>query len=224
MNGWVVVAEDDRDIRKLIKLYLKGEGFEVLEAANGVEALEKIHENPVDILLVDLMMPEMDGYELISELREFSDMPIIIISSKSDDNDKILGLNIGADDYLSKPFNVLEVVARVKSQMRRVEGFRTNILNVNGLILDLDRYVLQKGEEWISLTPSEFRILNVLMRSPGRVFTKAQLYESINGDYLKSDANAIMVHISKLREKIEEDPRNPSRIKTVRGLGYRFEK
>lgn len=222
----ILVAEDDTDIRQLIKLYLEGEGFSVLEAENGAIAHELALEHDPDMAILDIMMPEMDGFELTRALRRVSDIPILILSAKDQDNDKILGLNLGADDYLAKPFNPMELVARVKAQLRRFQRAQGNadVITVGALSLDLAGARLFKNGEAIDITRAEFCILAQLMRLPGRIFTKAQLYEGMGGDYLGAENNTMMVHISKLRDKIEDDPRNPSYIITVRGLGYKIER
>jgi len=222
----ILVAEDDADIRQLIRLYLEGEGFTVLEAENGAVAHEMAGAHAPDMAILDIMMPEMDGLELTRALRRVSDIPILILSAKSEDNDKILGLNLGADDYLTKPFNPMEVVARVKAQLRRSQRAAggADVLSVRDLSLDLAGARVLKRGQTIELTRAEFRILAQLMRSPGRIFTKAQLYEGMGGDYFGADDNTMMVHISKLRDKIEDDPRNPTYIVTVRGLGYKIER
>ena len=229
MNRRILIAEDDKDIVELLRLYLENEGYEVIAAKNGLEALEQIKEKQVDLALVDIMMPQMNGYELIKEMRKTHRIPMIILSAKDADSDKIIGLNIGADDYVAKPFNPLEILARINSNLRcfyELGGEESNPIKLiqDNLCLDLEEMTLERDGEPLSLTPTEFKILAKLMKSPGRVFTRAQLYESINGICFESDENTMMVHISKLREKIEEDPKNPEYIKTVRGLGYKFEK
>ena len=218
------MAEDDKDIRELLKLYFTSENFEVLEAENGKLAFEIIENEAPDLGIFDIMMPEMNGLELTRAIREKNNMPVIILSAKDQDNDKILGLNIGADDYITKPFNPLEVVARVKALLRRSGEKDSSLIKVGELTLDVSTYTLKKNNIFISTTPMEYKILAKLASAPGRVFTKAQLYESINGDYFESDDNTMMVHISRLREKIEDDPKNPKYIITVRGVGYKLEK
>ncbi len=220
----ILIAEDDGDIRGLLKLYLEGEGFRVLEADNGADALTMAREQTPDMAILDIMMPRMNGFELTRALRKYSDVPILILSAKSQDNDKILGLNLGADDYIAKPFNPVEIVARVKAQLRRAARAGGDTLQVGDLTLNTATFQLTKGDRAILLTPMEYKILALLMRSPGRIFTKIQLYEGAIGAYFEGDDNTMMVHISKLREKIEDDPKNPSRIITVRGLGYKLEK
>ena len=224
MSASILIAEDDGDIRDLLRLYLESEGYRVLEAADGAAALALARENMPDMAILDVMMPELNGYELTRALRKFSDIPILILSAKSQDNDKILGLNLGADDYIAKPFNPVEIVARVKAQLRRPTRENSTTLTVGELSLDTATFQLTKNGQPIALTPMEYKILALLMRSPGRIFTKIQLYEGAVGNYFEGDDNTMMVHISKLREKIEDDPKDPRYIITVRGLGYKIEK
>ena len=224
MDTSILIAEDDADIRDLLRLYLEGEGFQVLEAGDGASALRLAREQSPSMAILDIMMPEMNGFELTRALRKYSDIPILILSAKSQDNDKILGLNLGADDYIAKPFNPVGIVARVKAQLRRAERTSGSVLTVRELTLDTASFQLTKSGQPIPLTPMEYKILAMLMRSPGRIFTKIQLYEGAIGNYFEGDDNTMMVHISKLREKIEDDPKNPRHIITVRGLGYKIEK
>lgn len=219
----ILIAEDDADIRAVLRLYLESEGFRVLEAPDGDTALAiALRESP-DAAILDVMMPGMNGYELTRALRRTSDIPVMILSAKSQDNDKILGLNLGADDYIAKPFNPMEVVARLKAHLRRAGGSRRESLTVGALTLDTAAMQLYKDGQPVALTPTEYKILAQLMRAPGRIFTKVQLYEGIAGEYFESNDNTMMVHISKLREKIEDDPKNPRYIITIRGLGYKIE-
>ena len=224
MAPLILIAEDDADIRDLLRLYLEGEGFRVLEAEDGNQALELARAHSPDMAILDIMMPGLNGFALTRALRQYSQLPILILSAKSQDNDKILGLNLGADDYIAKPFNPVEIVARVKAQLRRAARTGGEVVRVGDLALDLTAMQLEKAGMPIPLTPMEYKILAILMRSPGRIFTKVQLYEGAAGEYFEGDDNTIMVHISKLRDKIEDDPKNPRYIRTVRGLGYRFEK
>ena len=224
MNPLILIAEDDADIRALLRLYLEGDGFRVLEAEDGTTALVLAREHAPDMAILDIMMPGMNGFELTRALRKYSEIPILILSAKSQDNDKILGLNLGADDYITKPFNPVEIVARVKAQLRRAARNSSDVITVRELSLDTAAFQLTKSGVPIPLTPMEYKILALLMRSPGRIFTKIQLYEGAIGNYFEGDDNTMMVHISKLREKIEDDPRNPRYIITVRGLGYKLEK
>ena len=224
MEPLILIAEDDGDIRALLRLYLEGEGFRVMEAEDGVQALSLARETPPDMAILDIMMPHMNGFELTRALRKYSDVPILILSAKSQDHVKILGLNLGADDYIAKPFNPVEIVARVKAQLRRAARTGGNVLTVRELVLNTDTIQLTKNGQSIPLTPMEYKILALLMRAPGRIFTKIQLYEGAVGPYFEGDDNTMTVHISKLRDKIEDDPRNPRYIITVRGLGYKIEK
>lgn len=226
----VLVADDEKEIRNLLRLYLENETYEVFEAGDGPSTLEAVRNNKPDICLLDIMMPGIDGLQVMKKIRETSNIPIIIISAKTADAERILGLNLGADDYIPKPFNPLEVVARVKSHMRRFNDLgsaaataKSESLTVRDLTLLTDSCILTKGDENIELTPVEFKIMELFMRSPGKVFTKQQIYEYAWGDdYIVADNN-IMVSISKLRTKLDED--DPSKyIKTLRGLGYRMDK
>lgn len=229
MNYKILVAEDDEDIVELLTLYLSNEGYEVLAANDGEEALRIAKETKVDLAVLDIMMPKMNGYELTKKLREVSNLPILILSAKNQDSDKILGLGLGADDYLTKPFNPLEIIARVKAALRRFYNLGAGATSVSDrlcvgeLVLDTSTCTLLKEGNEIALTPTEYKILALLMKAPGRIFTKVQIYESINGEYFENDDNTMMVHISKLRDKLEDDPRSPRYIKTVRGLGYKIE-
>lgn len=233
-NQHILIAEDDADIVELLSLYLTGEGYSVLTAENGLQALEKIESSKVDMAILDIMMPEMNGYDVLKRIREKYNFPVIILSAKEMDTDKILGLNLGADAYLTKPFNPLEVVAYVKSALRRYYELGGNdsvhkaaaaetSLTVGELQMDLPKFVLRKRGRVIPLTPTELKIVVKLMQSPGRVYTKAQLYACIGGELYESDDNTMMVHISNIRSKIEDDPSNPRYIKTIRGLGYKIE-
>ena len=219
----ILVAEDDGDIRELLKLYLESEGYQVLQAENGREALEAAEEQRPALAIVDIMMPEINGLDLTRRLREETMMPILILSARDQDHDKILGLNIGADDYMTKPFNPLEVVARVRALLRRSHT-ASDVVRAGEFYLDISAHTLYKGQQQIQLTPMEYKILSVMMRNPGRIYTKVQLYEAVCGEYFESDENTIMVHISRIREKVEDDARRPVHIVTVRGVGYKFEK
>ena len=231
MTHKILIAEDDKDIIELLSLYLSGEGFDILAAENGHgrEALTIAKSEDVSAALVDIMMPVMNGYEFIRELRTFSQIPVIILSARDLDQDRILGLNIGADAYLTKPFNPLEVVAYVKSAVRRWESTKTLAAEETGKVvvgeleLDQERFTLRKNGVPVQLTSSELKIISKMMKAPEHVFTKAQLYECINGEFYNSDDNTMMVHISNLRAKVEDDPSHPRYIKTVRGLGYKIE-
>ncbi len=226
----ILVAEDDHDIVDLLKLYLETSSYEVLVANDGEEAYDLFKSYKIDLAIVDIMMPKLDGYGLTKLIRQESAIPILILSAKTDDMDKILGLKIGADDYITKPFNPLEVVARVQSNLRRFYDLnRTSkklvpVLSLGELTLNVDEATLLKNGEFVQLTATEFKILQVFMSSPGQIFTKLQLYEYVNGGYVEGDDSSIVVHVSNLRDKIEKDPKNPRYIKTLRGIGYKFEK
>ena len=224
MKQRILIAEDEADIRNILKLYLESEGFEVVQAQDGDQALRMAQQEMPDLILLDVMIPKTDGFAVTQALRQYSQVPILILSARSQDADKILGLNLGADDYIAKPFNALEVVARVKAHLRRGQQTVSPVINLNGLTLNSETCTVTKDGTLLALTPTEYKLLSVFMRSPGRIFTKVQLSEAINGEYFESDENTIMVHISKLRDKIEDNPRKPARLVTIRGLGYRFEK
>ena len=225
----ILIAEDDEDIRQLVSLYIQNEGWTPLLAKDGEEAMRLSRTFHIDLAVLDLMMPKLDGYEVTKELRSSSNLPIIILSAKNMDTDKIRGLDLGADDYVTKPFNPMELIARIKSQLRRYYQLGANVRKeqqtyISGpLVLNLRTMTLTKNGERIALTPTEFKLLSILMASHATVFTKMQLYKAIAGSYFESDDNTSMVHISDLRDKIEDDPKNPKFIKTVRGLGYKFE-
>lgn len=219
----ILIAEDDADIRDVVKLYLESEGFQVICAENGRQAMEMVSLHHLSLAILDIMMPELNGLDLTRKLREQTMMPILILSARNQDYDKILGLNIGADDYMTKPFNPLELVARVKALIRRTST-SYDVITVKDFQLDVSAHTLMKNGSQILLTPMEYKILHVMMQSPGRIFTKVQLYENVCGEYFESDDNTIMVHISRIREKIEDNPKKPVHIITVRGVGYKFEK
>jgi len=226
----ILIAEDDEDIVELLRIYLENAGYTIYAANNGEDAYRIFLTEKLDMLILDIMMPRMNGYELTKKIRETSNIPILILSAKNEDMDKITGLNLGADDYMVKPFNPLEIIARAQSGLRRyykLGSGRENdakVISSGGLTLDTDRMTLTRDGAPISLTATEFRLLSIFMRSPGQVFTKAQLYEKINGEYFENDDSTMMVHISNLRDKIEKDSKDPRYIKTVRGVGYKFEK
>jgi len=226
----LLIAEDDQDIVEVLKMYLENSGFRVLSAANGEDAYQILHEQTVDLCIFDIMMPKMNGFQLIKKARDNkASMPIIVLSAKREDSDKILGLDLGADDYLTKPFNPLEVIARVKANLRRANDLGNNQhkdadeqMSYGPLRINPILFKLFKNEEEINVTPIELKILGLLMKRPGRVYTKVQICEYLNGKYFENDENTIMVHISNLREKIEDNPKNPEYLVTVRGLGYKL--
>ena len=229
MKYKILVADDESEIRDLLGLYLENAGYEVIEAEDGNDAILKLREHKPDMCILDIMMPGKDGYQVLKELRKESNMPVIILSAKDADSEKILGLNLGADDYIAKPFNPLEAVARVNSQMRRFyslgsggEEAVTKLITVGDLTLDTESCTLKKGDEDIELTHIEYKIMEMFMSHPGKVFTKQQIYEYAWGeDYIIADNN-IMVCISKLRSKLCDDASED--IKTLRGLGYRLDR
>lgn len=229
MEYTILVADDEKEIRDLLRLYLENEKYNVIEAKDGQQALDMLRSNKVDLCLLDIMMPNIDGYHVLQELRKENNMPVIILSAKDADSEKILGLNLGADDYISKPFNPLEAIARVNSNIRRFYklGATDSVkvketLKVRELELDTDACVLKKSGQVVELTSVEYRIMELLMSHPGKVYTKQQIYEAgWEDDFVVADNN-IMVCISKLRSKLSED--QTEYIKTIRGLGYRMEK
>lgn len=228
MGYKILIADDEAEIRDVLRLYLEKDGYTIVEAADGVEAMEQIRKEQPDLVILDIMMPGLDGYRVLRNIREDNNIPVIMLSAKDTDADKILGLDLGADDYITKPFGPLEAVARVNSNIRRFYSLgaggnmhkEVSELTVQDLRLDLDACLLYRGEETIELTSVEFRIMKLFMQEPGKVFTKQQIYETgWDDEYLVSDNN-IMVCISKLRAKLEHDGREY--IKTIRGLGYRL--
>lgn len=226
----ILVCDDDREIVEAISIYLKQEDMEVVTAYNGREALEVLKETEVHLIILDIMMPELDGIHALLKLREESSIPVILLSAKSEDVDKILGLNVGADDYVTKPFNPLELVARVKSQLRRytqlgaMKAPDENLL-VNGAItMDREKKIVTVDGEPVKLTPTEFKIIQLLMENVGVVFSSAQIYERIWEEDAYATDNIVSVHIRRIREKIEINPKNPDYIKVMWGVGYRMEK
>ncbi|MBT2680271.1 response regulator transcription factor [Bacillus sp. ISL-35] len=225
----VLVVDDEKEIRDAIEIYLKNEGIKVIKAADGIEAIEKLNEQPVHLILLDVMMPRQDGITTTFRIREDKNIPIIILSAKAEDTDKILGLQVGADDYVTKPFNPLELIARVKSQLRRYvtlgtyEG-KTKVIDLNGLTLDQSSKEVTGHGEQVKLTPIEYKILELLMTNAGRVFSINDIYERVWKEPSYNAENTVAVHIRKIREKIEIDPKNPRFLKVVWGIGYKIEK
>ena len=226
----ILVCDDDKEIVDAIEIYLQQEGYHILKAYDGEQALQVLKECEIHLLIIDVMKPKLDGIRATLKIREESSIPIIILSAKSEDADKILGLNIGADDYVTKPFNPLELVARVKSQLRRytqlgnaAEGSK-RVYQVGGLIINDDLKEVLVDEEPVKLTPIEYNILLLLVRNQGKVFSINQIYESIwNEDAIGAD-NTVAVHIRHIREKIEINPKEPRYLKVVWGVGYKIEK
>ena len=226
----ILVCDDDRAIVDAIEIYLSQEGYDILKAYDGLEAIQMLQENEVHLLLIDVMMPRMDGIRATRKIRETSSVPIIFLSAKSEDVDKILGLNIGADDYITKPFNPLELTARVKSLLRRytqlgaIAETKPTVFRVGGLVMDDERKEVTVDGEPVKLTPIEYRILLLLVQNPGRVFSIAQIYERIWNEEALGGDNTVAVHIRHIREKIEINPKDPRYLKVVWGVGYKIEK
>lgn len=226
----ILVCDDDKAIVEAIEIYLSQEGHHILKAYDGEEALRILRDNPVDLLIIDVMMPKLDGIRATLRIREENPLPIIILSAKSEDADKILGLNVGADDYVTKPFNPLELVARVRSQLRRytqlgaVSRKKENVYETGGLSMDDDRKEVRVDGELVKLTPIEYRILLFLVKNKGRVFSINQIYENIWNEEAIAADNTVAVHIRHIREKIEINPKEPRYLKVVWGLGYKVEK
>ena len=224
----ILICDDEVDIVAALKIYFEAEGFRVLEAYNGQQALDIMNKEPVHIILLDLMMPIMDGIETTKKIREFSNVPIIHLSAKSEDHDKILGLNIGADDYIIKPFQPMEVVARVRSQLRRYQDLggiehTDKILSSGALKMDLEARMVTIDNEPVILTPIEFNILKLLLKNAGKVFSSNEIYEQVWQSPAYGAEGTVAVHIRHLREKIENDPADPKYITVVWGQGYRLE-
>ena len=227
MGYKILIADDEAQIRSLLKLYLENDGYSVVEAEDGIKALEMVTSEKPDLCVLDIMMPGMDGYQVLRKIREDNNVPVIILSAKDADSEKILRINLGADDYIAQPFNALEAVARINSNIRRFYSLgssevKLESLKVRDLELDQESCTLKKNGVPIELTSVEYKIMELFMTHPGKVFTKQQIYENGWGeDYFIADNN-IMVCISKLRSKLSDDP--SEYIKTLRGLGYRLEK
>lgn len=224
----ILVCDDDRDIVSALTIYLTGEGYAVTGAGSGQEALDLFQQQTFDLVLMDIMMPGMDGITATAQLRAQSNVPILFLTAKSEDTDKILGLNMGADDYITKPFNPLEVIARVRSHLRRYTQLggvsaAPDLLTVGPVVLDDGAKTVTVDGEPVSLTPLEFNILRLLMRHPGQVFSMTQIYEQVWNDTALGSENTVAVHIRHLREKIEIDPAHPRYLKVVWGLGYKME-
>lgn len=224
----VLIVDDDRDIVSALGIYLKPEGYQIEKAYTGKQALQVLEEKKIDLVLMDIMMPEMDGITAVSLLREKYNVPVILLTAKSEDSDKILGLNIGADDYVTKPFNPTEVIARVRSQLRRYTTLggqkKTGTITIGRISLnDEEKIVLVDGNP-VTLTPMEYGILKLLMNNPGKVFSSAEIYKQVWKDEPFGSDNAVAVHIRHLREKVEINPGDPRSIKVVWGQGYKMEK
>ena len=225
----ILICDDDRDIVSALEIYLTSEGYHTVSAYDGQQALKVIQEQEVHLILMDVMMPHLDGIRTTAKVRQESNVPIILLTAKSEDNDKILGLNIGADDYITKPFNPLEVIARVKSQLRRYTSLggaekAAGLLTVGPIAMDDGAKQVTVDGVPVSLTPIEYNILKLLISHPGQVFSSAQIYEQVWNDPAYGSENTVAVHIRHLREKIEINPAEPRYLKVVWGLGYKMEK
>ncbi|CEN88290.1 response regulator transcription factor [Paraclostridium sordellii] len=231
----ILIVDDDREIVEAIDFYLKPEGFNILKAYDGLEAIESLIDNNIDLVIMDVMMPNMDGLKATLKIRENNNIPIILLSAKNQDMDKILGLNMGADDYVTKPFNPLELIARVKSQLRRffnlnhrsedINSDNSNCLLVSGgLCLNNDTKVVTLDGEVVKVTPIEFKILEFLLKNKGMVFSSKDIYENVWEDVAYNCEKTVAVHIRRIREKIEINPKEPKYLKVVWGIGYKIEK
>ena len=227
----VLVVDDDKEIVDAIEIYLKNEGINVIKAYDGLEALEVLMENNVQLILMDIMMPKLDGIKATIKIRQEKNIPIILVSAKGEDTDKILGLNIGADDYITKPFNLLELIARVKSNLRRYMNFgnfnnetREDVLRSGGLELNTSTKEVKVDGNQVKVTPIEYRILELLLRNKGRVFSIDEIYEKVWKEESFNVENTVAVHIRRIREKIEINPKEPRYLKVVWGIGYKIEK
>ena len=225
----VLIVEDDKEIREGVQIYLQSQGYKVFQAADGIEGLEVLEKEEIHLAIIDIMMPRMDGIRMTMKLREKYDFPVIMLSAKSEEVDKITGLNIGADDYVTKPFTPMELMARVNSQLRRYRRFleklvpQENVHVIGGLEINEDTVEVTMDGNPVKLTPIEYKILLLLAKNPGRVFSSEEIYERVWQEKA-INTDTIMVHVRNIREKIEIDPANPRYIKVVWGLGYKMEK
>lgn len=225
----ILVCDDDKEIVGAISIYLENDSYTVFKAFNGQEALNIIEEKKIHLIIMDIMMPQMDGLRATMKIREKNNIPVILLSAKSEDTDKILGLNMGADDYITKPFNPLELLARVKSQLRRYTSLgnmeiERNVYISGGLIVDDERKSVTVDGEEVKLTPVQYKILLLLLKNAGKVFSIDEIYENVWSEEAFNAENTVAVHIRKIREKIEIDPKNPEYLKVVWGIGYKIEK
>lgn len=227
----ILICDDDKEIVDAIEIYLKNEGYKVYKAYDGEEAIRILNAEDIQLLIMDVMMPKLDGIHATLKIREYSSIPIIMLSAKTEDTDKILGLNVGADDYVSKPFNPLELIARVKSNLRRYTKLgnmsapeESNVYRIGGLCMDDDTKEVMVDGEPVRLTPIEYSILLLLVKNPGRVYSIDQIYENIWNEAAIGADNTVAVHIRHIREKIEINPKEPKYLKVVWGVGYKVEK
>ncbi len=226
----ILVCDDDKEIVEAVEVYLKSEGYNILKCYSGAQAIETVENNDVHLIIMDIMMPEMDGIKTTTKIREIKNIPVIMLSAKSEETDIILGLNMGADDYITKPFNPLELIARVKSQLRRyttlggaVDNEKNNVYKTGNLIIDDERKEIAVDGESVKLTPVEYKILLFLTSNKGRVFSIDDIYEAVWNEPSFNPENTVAVHIRRIREKIEIDPKNPRYLKVVWGVGYKVE-
>ncbi|HKL42695.1 MAG TPA: response regulator transcription factor [Clostridia bacterium] len=224
----ILVCDDEHEIVDAIEIYLSNEGYDVLKAHNGVEALQLLRDNKVHLVIMDIMMPQMNGLETTNKIRKDFNIPVIMLSAKSEDMDKIMGLNMGADDYITKPFNPLELIARVKSQIRRYTQLgsmemKEDVFQTGGLVIDDEKKEVTVDGEIIKLTPIEYEMLKFLLKNAGRVFSIDEIYENVWQEESYNSKNTVAVHIRRIREKIEINPKNPEYLKVVWGIGYKVE-
>lgn len=225
----ILVCDDEKDIVAALKIYLESEGYGVIEAFNGREALDRLRENEVHLVLMDIMMPVMDGLSAMAAMRRVSNVPVILLTAKGEDTDKVLGLNVGADDYITKPFNVVEMLARVRSQLRRYMqlgggmGAASGVLEIGGICLDDKRKKVAVDGDEVYLTPTEYDILRLLMQNADQVFSPREIYQRVWQDEPYGAESTVAVHIRHLREKVEINPAEPRYIKAVWGQGYKFD-
>lgn len=225
----VFLVDDEKEIADLIELYLRNDGFDVIKCSDGKTALEKIQTEAFDLAILDVMLPDVDGFTLCREIRKKYKFPVIMLTARTSDSDKISGLTLGADDYVTKPFNPLELMARVKAQIRRFYQYNipdadNDIIKISGLEINTDTHICRLYGEILDLTPIEFRILSLLCKNAGKVISTQELFESVWEEKYLDSSNTVMVHIRRIREKMHEKPKNPKFIKTIWGVGYKIEK
>lgn len=225
----ILICDDDKEIVDAIEIYLKNEGYDIYKAHDGIEALDIVRREDINLIIMDIMMPKLDGMRATMKIREEKNIPIIMLSAKSEDYDKITGLNVGADDYVTKPFNPLELIARVKSQLRRYVSLgsmekKTGVYKSGGLVVDDEAKTVTVDGEQVPVTPIEFGILKLLTENAGKVFSMSQIYETVWNEPSFNPENTVAVHVRRIREKIEIDPKDPRYLKVVWGIGYKIEK
>lgn len=225
----ILICDDEKEIVDAIGIYLKNEGHEIYKGYNGIDALDTIEDSDIHLIIMDIMMPKMDGLIATMKIREFKNIPVIMLSAKSEDTDKIMGLNMGADDYITKPFNPLELIARVQSQLRRYTKLgsieeKENVFQTGGLVVEDDNKKITVDGEEVRLTPVQYKILKLLIENKGNVFSIDKIYEKVWNETAYNPENTVAVHIRKIREKIEINPKEPKYLKVVWGIGYKVEK